>query len=68
MAGKGAHQITFNQVPVDKAAEYSCEDSDQTLDVHLALYKLERDSKLRFIYDLEISAAKCCSAWSAMAC
>jgi DNA polymerase-1 len=49
IAGKGAHQITFNQVPIDKAAEYSCEDSDQTLDVHLALWpKLERDSKAAF--------------------
>ena len=28
-----AHQIPFGQVPVDKAAAYSCEDSDQTLDV-----------------------------------
>jgi DNA polymerase-1 len=55
IAGKGAHQITFNQVDIDKAAEYSCEDSDQTLDVHLALWpKLERDAKLRFIYDLEM--------------
>lgn len=59
VAGKGAHQITFNQVPVDKAAEYSCEDSDQTLDVHLALYpKLERDTKLRFIYDLEMQCSE----------
>lgn len=59
IAGKGAHQITFNQVPVDKAAEYSCEDSDQTLDVHLALFpKLERDSKLRFIYDLEMQSSE----------
>jgi DNA polymerase I len=59
VAGKGAHQITFNQVPVDKAAEYSCEDSDQTLDVHLALYpKLERDSKLHSIYDLEIQCSE----------
>jgi DNA polymerase-1 len=59
IAGKGAHQITFNQVPVDKAAEYSCEDSDQTLDVHLALYpKLERDAKLRFIYDLEMQCSE----------
>jgi DNA polymerase-1 len=59
IAGKGAHQITFNQVPVDKAAEYSCEDSDQTLDVHLALWpKLERDSKLKFIYDLEIQCSE----------
>ncbi|HEX6244886.1 MAG TPA: DNA polymerase, partial [Polyangiales bacterium] len=59
IAGKGAHQIGFNQVPVDKAAEYSCEDSDQTLDVHLALWpKLERDSKLKFIYDLEIQSSE----------
>ena len=59
VAGKGAHQIKFNQVPVDKAAEYSCEDSDQTLDVHLALWpKLERDGKLRFIYDLEMQSSE----------
>ncbi|MDB5752159.1 MAG: polA [Ramlibacter sp.] len=59
VAGKGVHQITFNQVPVDKAAEYSCEDSDQTLDVHLALWpKLERDSRLRFIYDLEMQSSE----------
>lgn len=59
VAGKGAHQITFNQVPVDKAAEYSCEDSDQTLDVHLALWeKLQREPKLRFIYDLEIQCSE----------
>jgi DNA polymerase-1 len=59
IAGKGAHQIPFNQVPVDKAAEYSCEDSDQTLDVHLALWsKLEKDAKLRFIYDLEIQCSE----------
>ncbi len=59
IAGKGAHQITFNQVPIDKAAEYSCEDSDQTLDVHLALYpKLERDARLRFIYELEMQCSE----------
>ncbi|RYF18703.1 MAG: DNA polymerase I [Comamonadaceae bacterium] len=59
IAGKGAHQIPFNQVPVDKAAEYSCEDSDQTLDVHLALWpKLENDSRLRFIYELEMQCSE----------
>ena len=59
IAGKGAHQIPFAQVPVDKAAEYSCEDSDQTLDVHLALWpKLEADGKLRFIYDLEMKSSE----------
>jgi DNA polymerase-1 len=59
IAGKGAHQIRFNQVSVEKAAEYSCEDSDQTLDVHRALWpKLERDSSLRFIYELEIASSE----------
>jgi DNA polymerase-1 len=59
IAGKGAHQIPFQQVAIDKAAEYSCEDSDQCLDVHQALWpKLERDAKLRFIYDLEIASSE----------
>jgi DNA polymerase I len=59
VAGKGAHQIPFAQVPVDRAAEYSCEDSDQTLDVHLALWpKLQGDGKLRFIYDLELRSSE----------
>ncbi len=59
VAGKGAHQIPFAQVSVDKAAEYSCEDSDQTLDVHLALWpKLQTDSKLRFIYELEMKSSE----------
>jgi DNA polymerase I len=59
ITGKGAHQIPFAQVPVDKAAEYSCEDSDQTLDVHLALWpKLQADSKLAFIYDLEMKSSE----------
>lgn len=59
IAGSGKHQIPFQQVPIDKAAEYSCEDSDQTLDVHLNLWpKLERDARLRFIYDLEIRSSE----------
>ncbi|MES3002992.1 MAG: DNA polymerase I [Pseudomonadota bacterium] len=59
ITGKGAHQIPFAQVSVDKAAEYSCEDSDQTLDVHLALWpRLQSDSKLRFIYDLEMRSSE----------
>jgi len=59
ITGKGAHQIPFSQVSVEKAAEYSCEDSDQTLDVHLALWpKLQADTKLSFIYDLEIKSSE----------
>jgi DNA polymerase-1 len=38
VAGKGARQIPFSQVPVDKAAEYSAEDSDVTLRLHQVLW------------------------------
>ncbi|MEY4883950.1 MAG: hypothetical protein RIS34_1804 [Pseudomonadota bacterium] len=59
LCGKGAHQICFDQVDVAKAAEYSCEDSDMTLDVHLALWpQLQAHDKLRFIYELEIASSE----------
>ncbi len=59
LCGKGVHQISFSQVDVAKAAEYSCEDSDQTLDVHRALWpRLEADAKLRYIYELEIASSE----------
>jgi len=38
VAGKGKSQLTFNQVALDKAAEYSAEDADITLRLHQALY------------------------------
>ncbi len=34
VAGKGAKQLTFNQVPVEQAAEYAAEDADVTLQLH----------------------------------
>ena len=59
LCGKGAHQIPFDQVDVAKAAEYSCEDSDQTLDVHLALWpRLQADPQLLFIYQLELDSSE----------
>jgi len=59
LCGKGAHQIPFAQVDVAKAAEYSCEDSDQTLDVHRVLWpRLQADEKLRFIYELEMQSSE----------
>ena len=43
VAGKGAKQLTFNQVPVDKASEYSAEDADVTLRLHRTLWpQIER--------------------------
>ncbi len=59
LCGKGAHQIPFAQVPVDKAAQYACEDSDQTLDVHLALWpRLQENERLHAIYELEIESSE----------
>ena len=59
LCGKGVHQIKFNQVDIAKASEYSCEDSDQTLDVHRVLWpQLEADDRLRFVYELEIKSSE----------
>jgi DNA polymerase-1 len=59
LCGKGAHQIRFNQVDIAKAAEYSCEDSDQTLDVHRVLWpQLLANDRLRFIYELEMESSE----------
>ena len=59
LCGKGAHQISFAQVDVAKASEYSCEDSDQCLDVHGVLWpRIQADAKLRAIYDIEIATSE----------
>jgi DNA polymerase-1 len=59
MCGKGVHQISFAQVDVEKASEYSCEDSDQCLDVHSVLWpRIQTDAKLRAIYDIEIATSE----------
>ena len=59
LCGKGANQISFDQVDIAKAAEYSCEDSDQTLDVHCALWpQLQANDKLKFIYELEMQSSE----------
>jgi DNA polymerase-1 len=59
LCGKGVGQISFSQVDIARAAEYSCEDSDQTLDVHRTLWpSLEADDKLRFIYQMEIASSE----------
>ena len=59
LCGKGASQICFDQVDIAQAAEYSCEDSDQTLDVHRVLWpQLQANDKLKFIYELEIASSE----------
>jgi DNA polymerase-1 len=52
VTGKGAKQITFNQVDVDRAAEYSAEDADVTLRLHLALWpQIEALPTLKAVYE-----------------
>ena len=52
VAGKGAKQITFNQVDVDRAAEYSAEDADVTLRLHLTLWpQIEAIPALKAVYE-----------------
>ena len=59
LCGKGAHQIAFAQVDVAKAAQYACEDADQTLGVHLVLWpQLQANDKLRGIYALEMASSE----------
>jgi DNA polymerase-1 len=52
VVGKGAKQISFNQVDVDRAAEYSAGDTDVTLRVHLALWpQIEAQPALQAVYE-----------------
>ncbi len=52
VCGKGVNQISFAQVDVAKATEYSGEDSEMTLHVHQQLWpQIEADAKLREVYE-----------------
>ena len=51
VAGKGAKQLNFRDVPVDTAAEYSAEDSDVALRLHRTLWpRLEALPALARLY------------------
>ncbi len=56
IAGKGKKQLTFNQIPLEEAANYAAEDADITLLLHQALYpQLEAEKSLLHVYqDIEI--------------
>ncbi|AJY40180.1 DNA polymerase I [Burkholderia humptydooensis] len=56
VAGKGAQQIGFDEVPLDKASEYAAEDADITLQLHRALYpQVAREPGLMRVYrDIEM--------------
>lgn len=52
IAGKGAKQLTFNQIDLEKAAPYAAEDADITLRLHRTLRpKLKETGKLAAVYE-----------------
>ena len=56
IAGKGAKQLTFDQIPLDVAADYAAEDADITLQLHNTLWaKLEQEPELASVFsDIEL--------------
>ncbi len=52
VCGKGAAQICFDEVELERATAYAAEDADVTLQLHQAMWPtVEHDAKLRFIYE-----------------
>lgn len=52
VAGKGAKQIPFNQIPIELAATYAAEDADLTLQLHQMLYpRLQKEKGLKHIFE-----------------
>ncbi|WP_158768177.1 DNA polymerase I [Paraglaciecola sp. L1A13] len=59
IAGKGAKQLTFNQIPLEQAAPYAAEDADITLRLHNQLWqKLSKEPELAAVLrDIEVPLA-----------
>lgn len=52
VAGKGAKQITFDQVALEQAAPYAAEDADITLGLHQKLWEqLKKTPSLQSVYE-----------------
>jgi len=52
IAGKGAKQLTFNQIDLNEAGPYAAEDADITLQIHQKLYdELNKEPRLKSVYD-----------------
>jgi DNA polymerase-1 len=56
IAGKGARQLTFDQIPLEQAGPYAAEDADVTLRLHQAIWpQLEEEPSLRRVLtDIEV--------------
>ena len=52
IAGKGAKQVTFDQIELEVAAPYAAEDADITLQLHAALWpKLQASPSLQRVFE-----------------
>jgi DNA polymerase-1 len=59
LCGKGAKQICFDEVAIDKAAYYASEDADFTLQLHQILWqRVTADPVLERIYRLEMQVSE----------
>ncbi|ANN67820.1 DNA polymerase I [Bordetella bronchialis] len=59
LCGKGANQICFDEVPIDRAGHYAAEDADFTLQMHRLLRpRVSADPGLETIYKLEIQVSE----------
>ena len=60
IAGKGAKQIGFDEVSIERATEYAAEDADITLRLHQVLWpQVQASDKLRFVYEqIELPSAQ----------
>ncbi|HAT1867543.1 TPA: DNA polymerase I [Legionella pneumophila] len=54
VAGKGAKQLRFDQIPVEKAGVYAAEDADITLQLHHKLYPMLDESLRKVLHDIEM--------------
>ena len=56
VAGKGAKQLTFNQIALEQAGPYAAEDADITLRLHQVMWpQLEQNQALHRVYqDIEL--------------
>ena len=56
VAGKGAKQLTFNQIEIEKAGHYAAEDADVTLRLHQAIFPALKQlpEQLSVFNDIEI--------------
>ncbi|MEM7001434.1 MAG: DNA polymerase I [Pseudomonadota bacterium] len=64
IAGKGAKQLTFNQISVEEATPYAAEDADVTLQLHQVLApRLATEPRLQSVYnDIELPLVPVLSA------